>query len=147
MTETLGGGLYMRPTVLTDVTHDMQIMRDETFGPMLPVMRYRSIDEAVALANDTEYGLTASVIAGTEAEALPIAERINAGSVFVQDTSHLRETAQDRPPTASALGSGGSRTGPTPSCGFCDARQHDDHGAPASISTTSQESRVKPGTK
>src|SRR6185503_10206701 len=67
VTETLGGGLYMRPTVVIDVDHTMQLMRAETFGPILPVMRYRSVDEAIALANDTEFGLTASVIAGSEA--------------------------------------------------------------------------------
>jgi acyl-CoA reductase-like NAD-dependent aldehyde dehydrogenase len=69
VTETLGGGLYMRPTVMTEVTHAMQIMRDETFGPILPVMRFRTVDEAVQLANDTEYGLTASVIRGLGARA------------------------------------------------------------------------------
>ena len=68
ITESLGGGLYMRPTVVTEVSHDMRLMREETFGPVLPVMRYRSIEEAIALANDTEFGLTASVLAGTEAE-------------------------------------------------------------------------------
>ncbi len=83
---SLGGGLYMRPTVLVDVTHDMKIMRDETFGPVMPVMRYRTESEAVELANDTYYGLSAAVIAGSEAEARRIADRIDAGVVSVQDT-------------------------------------------------------------
>jgi acyl-CoA reductase-like NAD-dependent aldehyde dehydrogenase len=113
VTETLGGGLYMRPTVVTDVDHTMRLMRAETFGPILPVMRYRSVDEAIALANDTEFGLTASVIAGSEAEALPIAERINAGSVFVQDTfltfAKLRKVGTN---SFGVSGLGGSRTGP-----------------------------------
>ncbi len=82
----IGGGLYMRPTVVTDVTHDMILMREETFGPILPVMRYTTTDEAVHLANDTVFGLTASVIAGSEEEALPIARQVNAGAVFIQDT-------------------------------------------------------------
>jgi succinate-semialdehyde dehydrogenase / glutarate-semialdehyde dehydrogenase len=82
----LGGGLYMRPTILTDVTHQMQIMRDETFGPVMPVMAYRSEDEAVRLANDTYFGLSAAVIAGTVEEARRIADRIDAGVVSVQDT-------------------------------------------------------------
>jgi acyl-CoA reductase-like NAD-dependent aldehyde dehydrogenase len=82
----LGGGLYMYPTVLVDVNHDMKIMRDETFGPVMPVMSYRTEDEAVRLANDTYYGLSAAVIAGTEAEARRIADRIDAGVVSVQDT-------------------------------------------------------------
>jgi succinate-semialdehyde dehydrogenase/glutarate-semialdehyde dehydrogenase len=113
VTETLGGGLYMRPTVVTEVNHDMRLMREETFGPILPVMRYRTVEEAVALANDTEFGLTASVIAGTEDEALPIAEQVNAGSVFVQDTfltfAKLRKIGTN---SFGVSGLGGSRTGP-----------------------------------
>lgn len=114
ITEKLGGGLYMRPTVVTEVDHSMQLMRDETFGPILPVMRYRTVDEAVQLANDTSFGLTASVIAGSEEEALPIAQRINAGSVFVQDTfltfAKLRKLGTNSF-GVSGVG-GGSRTGP-----------------------------------
>ena len=83
---TLGGGLYMYPTVLIDVDHDMSIMRDETFGPAMPVMRYSSEEEAIRLANDTYYGLSAAVIAGTEIEARRIADRLQAGVVSVQDT-------------------------------------------------------------
>ncbi|HXR89241.1 MAG TPA: aldehyde dehydrogenase family protein [Steroidobacteraceae bacterium] len=82
----LGGGLYMRPTILTGVTHHMQIMRDETFGPVMPIMAYRSEDEAVQLANDTYFGLSAAVMAGTVEEARRIADRIDAGVVSVQDT-------------------------------------------------------------
>jgi acyl-CoA reductase-like NAD-dependent aldehyde dehydrogenase len=111
--ETIGGGLYMRPTVLTGVTHDMVIMQDETFGPVLPVMAYRTEDEAVALANDTSFGLTASVIAGSEAEALPIARRLNAGAVFVQDT--FLTFGKNRTIGTNSFGVsglGGSRTGP-----------------------------------
>lgn len=111
--ETIGGGLYMRPTVIVDVTHDMAIMRDETFGPVLPVMRFSDVDEAVALANDTSFGLTASVIAGSEEEALPIAARVNAGAVFIQDT--FLTFAKNRTIGTHSFGwsgLGGSRTGP-----------------------------------
>ncbi|WP_212611908.1 aldehyde dehydrogenase family protein [Sphingomonas baiyangensis] len=111
--ETIDGGLYMRPTVLTGVTHDMAIMREETFGPIAPVMSFVSIDEAVALANDTDFGLTASVIAGDAEEALAIAERVNAGSVFVQDT--FLTFAKNRTVGTNSFGFsglGGSRTGP-----------------------------------
>lgn len=81
----LGGGLYMKATVVTDVTHDMKLMRDETFGPVMPVMRYATEEEAVRLANDTYFGLSAAVIAGDEAEARRIGEQINAGNVSLQD--------------------------------------------------------------
>jgi succinate-semialdehyde dehydrogenase / glutarate-semialdehyde dehydrogenase len=83
--ENLGGGLYMRPTVLTGVTHEMKIMRDETFGPVMPVMKFRTEDEAVRLANDTYFGLSAAVIAGTEEEARRIGDRLDAGMVSLQD--------------------------------------------------------------
>ncbi len=84
--ENIGGGLYMRPTVLTGVNHDMEIMQDETFGPCIPVMAYSDTEEAIALANDTHFGLTASVIAGDAEEAKAIGKRINAGGIFLQDT-------------------------------------------------------------
>lgn len=84
--ETIGGGLYMRPTVLTGVTHEMAIMQDETFGPCIPVMAYKDTEEAIRLANDTHFGLTASVIAGSAGEAKAIGRRLNAGGVFLQDT-------------------------------------------------------------
>jgi len=84
--ENIGGGLYLRPTVLTGVTHDMEIMQDETFGPCIPVMAYADAEQAIALANDTHFGLTASVIAGSEDEAMAIGRRINAGGIFLQDT-------------------------------------------------------------
>jgi acyl-CoA reductase-like NAD-dependent aldehyde dehydrogenase len=111
--EEIGGGLYMRPTVLTGVTHDMLVMQDETFGPILPVMKYRTTGEAVALANDTVFGLTASVIAGSEEEALPIAAQVNAGAVFIQDsflTFGKNRTIGTHSFGVSGLG--GSRTGP-----------------------------------
>jgi len=84
--ENIGGGLYLRPTVITGVTHDMEIMQDETFGPCIPIMTYTDTEEAIRLANDTHFGLTASVIAGTEEEAMEIGRRINAGGIFLQDT-------------------------------------------------------------
>src|SRR6185437_9717380 len=65
----VSGGHFMRPTVLTEVSHDMLVMTEESFAPIMPVMRYQTEDQAVALANDTHYGLSASVIAGTAEEA------------------------------------------------------------------------------
>jgi acyl-CoA reductase-like NAD-dependent aldehyde dehydrogenase len=134
--ETHGGGLYMRPTVLTNVTHDMLIMQDETFGPCLPVMKFRSIDEAIALANDTTFGLTASVIAGSEAEALPIAERVNTGAVFLQDT--FLTFAKNRTIGTNSFGfsgvGGGSRTGPEAILRFVRRKAlMTQHGQPADI--------------
>jgi acyl-CoA reductase-like NAD-dependent aldehyde dehydrogenase len=80
----LGGNFY-RPTVLADVTHEMRIMREETFAPVLPVMAFDSDDEAVQLANDSDYGLAASVWTRDRARGERLARRIKAGTVMVND--------------------------------------------------------------
>ncbi len=78
-------GLYYEPTVLVDVTHDMKIMREETFGPVLPILRVRDEDEAIRLANDSRYGLGANVWTRDAARGLRLATRIDSGSVCVND--------------------------------------------------------------
>ena len=83
--ERLGGGAYLRPTVLVDVTHDMAVMREETFGPVLPVTLFDTPEEAVALANDSAYGLSAAVVAGSLEEAEAIAPLLDVGAVSLQD--------------------------------------------------------------
>lgn len=111
--EDIGGGLSMRPTVLSGAAHDMLIMREETFGPTIPVLAYRDDEEATAHANNIPFGLTASVIASSEEEALAIRKRLNAGGIFCPDTfltfAKLRTFG-----TASfgVSGLGGARIGP-----------------------------------
>jgi len=80
----LGPNFYA-PTVLVDVTQQMRIMREETFGPVLPVMAFDNDDEAIRLANDSEYGLAASVWTGDKARGEALARRIKAGTVMVND--------------------------------------------------------------
>ena len=80
----LGPNFYA-PTVLADVTHEMRIMREETFGPVLPVMPFATDDEAVRLANDSEFGLAASVWTGDRRRGEALARRIQAGTVMVND--------------------------------------------------------------
>jgi aldehyde dehydrogenase (NAD+) len=83
--EGLAKGFYVQPTVFADVTNDMAIAREEIFGPVLSILGYRDLDDAVAIANDTEYGL-AGFIAGTDlATARDLARRIRAGSVAIND--------------------------------------------------------------
>jgi acyl-CoA reductase-like NAD-dependent aldehyde dehydrogenase len=80
----LGPNFYA-PTVLADVTHEMRIMREETFGPVLPVAAFDSDDEAVRLANDSEFGLAASVWTRDNARGGRLARRLQAGTVMVND--------------------------------------------------------------
>jgi acyl-CoA reductase-like NAD-dependent aldehyde dehydrogenase len=80
----LGPNFYP-PTVLADVTHEMRIMRDETFGPVLPVTPFDTDDEAIKLANDSEFGLAASVWTRNASRGEAIARRIQAGTVMVND--------------------------------------------------------------
>lgn len=78
-------GLYYEPTVLTDVTHDMLVMSEETFGPILPIMRVRDEDEAIRMANETEYGLSANIWTRDKRKGFTMAQRIHAGSVCMND--------------------------------------------------------------
>ncbi len=80
----LGSNFYA-PTVLADVTHDMRVMREETFGPVLPVMAFASESEAIRLANDCEYGLGASIWTRDRRRGERLAGHIHAGTVMVND--------------------------------------------------------------
>jgi acyl-CoA reductase-like NAD-dependent aldehyde dehydrogenase len=79
------GPNFYSPTVLADVTHEMLIMREESFGPVLPIMAFDSDEEAVRLANDSEHGLAASVWTSNRSRGERIARQINAGTVMVND--------------------------------------------------------------
>ncbi|MGH2871950.1 MAG: aldehyde dehydrogenase family protein [Solirubrobacteraceae bacterium] len=80
-----GAGRFFEPTVLVDVDHSMTCMREETFGPTLPIMRVSSAEEAIALANDSAYGLQASVWTRDVMKGEELARRIEAGTVCVND--------------------------------------------------------------
>jgi acyl-CoA reductase-like NAD-dependent aldehyde dehydrogenase len=80
----LGPNFY-KPTVLADVTHEMRIMREETFGPVLPVMAFEDDEEALHLANDSEFGLAASIWTRNRRRGERLARRIQAGTVMVND--------------------------------------------------------------
>jgi betaine-aldehyde dehydrogenase len=79
-----GPGDYFEPTVLVDVDHSMKVMRDETFGPVVGVMKVRDAEEALRLANDSRYGLSGSVF-GEKARAERVARRVECGAVNVND--------------------------------------------------------------
>jgi succinate-semialdehyde dehydrogenase/glutarate-semialdehyde dehydrogenase len=79
------GGTYYRPTVLTGVTHDMRIMKEEIFGPVVPIVTVDSEEEAIRLANDSEFGLGASVWSRDRDRAERIGHRIESGMVWLND--------------------------------------------------------------
>jgi succinate-semialdehyde dehydrogenase/glutarate-semialdehyde dehydrogenase len=78
-------GLFYEPTVLTDVNHDMRIMTEETFGPILPIMRVRDEEHAIQMANDSKYGLGANVWTRDKQKGFEMAQGIESGSVCVND--------------------------------------------------------------
>jgi acyl-CoA reductase-like NAD-dependent aldehyde dehydrogenase len=87
-------GHFIAPTVLTDVTHDMRIMREEIFGPVLPIVRVQSEEAAVALANDSQFGLGASVWTLDREKGERIAGQIQAGMVWINDHSYTHAACQ-----------------------------------------------------
>ncbi|MCW3836189.1 aldehyde dehydrogenase family protein [Sphingomonas canadensis] len=108
------GGRWLRATVIDGINHGMRLMTDETFGPVIPVMRFASEDEAVALANDTIFGLSGAVFAATLEEGTALARRINAGGISINDTELTRAITFSAEKNAFACsGLGGSRYGTT----------------------------------
>jgi acyl-CoA reductase-like NAD-dependent aldehyde dehydrogenase len=85
---------FFAPTVLTDVTHDMRIMREEIFGPVIPIIPVASEEEAINLANDSNFGLSASVWTLDREKGDRIARRIEAGSVWINDHMYSHGTCQ-----------------------------------------------------
>ena len=83
------GGAYLTPQILTDVTHDMRVMRDETFGPVVGIMKVSGDDEAVALMNDCRFGLTASIWTGDTEAAEALGDRLETGTVFLNRADYL----------------------------------------------------------
>ena len=83
--EKLARGWYYEPTVLTNVNHTMVCMREETFGPTIPIMTYRTFDEAIALANDTDYGLGACLRTNDARLAKRFFEEVKAGTIWIND--------------------------------------------------------------
>ncbi|RKF13430.1 aldehyde dehydrogenase family protein [Roseovarius spongiae] len=83
------GGAYLSPQILTNVTHDMRVMRDESFGPVVGIMAVKNDDEAVRLMNDSEFGLTASLWTADIERAQAVGDRIETGTVFMNRADYL----------------------------------------------------------
>jgi len=84
----VGAGWFVRPTLFSDVTNDMTIAREEIFGPVLSIIAYGDIEDAIAIANDTPYGLQAYIASSDAARANAVASRIDAGRVLVNTLAH-----------------------------------------------------------
>jgi len=83
------GGAYLTPQVLTNVTHAMEVMREESFGPVVGIMKVRDDDEAVAMMNDSHYGLTASLWTADPDRAVAVGDRVETGTVFLNRADYL----------------------------------------------------------
>ncbi|WP_138378880.1 aldehyde dehydrogenase family protein [Luteithermobacter gelatinilyticus] len=110
--ETLGGGLWCRPTVVSDLHQDMALMQEETFGPVLPVLAFDSEDQAVEIANDTAYGLSAAVFSRSLERAHGVAARLDAGGISINDASLTGLMHEAEKQSFKLSGMGESRMGP-----------------------------------
>jgi acyl-CoA reductase-like NAD-dependent aldehyde dehydrogenase len=108
--EAPGAGRFYEPTVLVDVDHSMKCMTEETFGPTLPIMKVSDVDEAVRLANDSPYGLGASVFTRDSARGEAIARRLDVGAANVNDAL-INYTVLEMPMGGAKASGLGSRHG------------------------------------
>mgnify|MGYP006268230525 CR=1 FL=1 len=115
------GPYFYAPTVLTDVAHDSPAGCNEIFGPVLVVFGYDDVEEAIRLANDSEYGLNASVV-GNQEEAVSVARRINAGSVNVNEGFRATFASMDSPMGGMKHSGKGRRNGRAGIVRFTDQR-------------------------
>ncbi len=120
----LGGGLWVKPTVLSHVNHSMDIMTQETFGPIMPVMAFSDDDEAINLANDSQYGLSGAVFAGDEKRALNFAEKLQVGGVSINDAGMTTMIFEARKSAFNYSGMGPSRMGPSGLTRFLRQKAH-----------------------
>ncbi len=105
------GGLWCRPTVLSNVDHDMDMMTEETFGPIIPIMAFNTEEEAIKLANDSEFGLSASLFSRNEEAINRLAFRLEAGAVSINDGSLTNRIYDAEKSAFKKSGLNGSRMG------------------------------------
>jgi len=105
------GGTFFEPTVLTGVTQDMKVSKEETFGPLAPLFRFKTEDEAVAMANDTEFGLAAYLFTQSTARQWRVGEALEYGMVGINTGAISNEVAPFGGVKQSGLGREGSKFG------------------------------------
>ena len=108
----LGGGDYCQPTILTEVTPEMDVLNKETFAAILPVVVVESDQQGLALANDSEYGLSGAVFSRDLEHANQIAEQMHAGAISINDSSLTALVSEAEKQSFNLSGLGGSRMGP-----------------------------------
>ncbi|WP_350291533.1 aldehyde dehydrogenase family protein [uncultured Croceitalea sp.] len=109
--ENINGGLWCRPTVLTNVNHKMSVMVEETFGPLIPIMPFRTEEQALEWANDSIFGLSASVFSKDREKAIEIASQIEAGAISINDGSLTNKVYDAEKNSFKESGINGSRMG------------------------------------
>lgn len=109
--DNINGGSWMMPTVVTHVTHDMSLMTEETFGPVIPVMSFDDLGDAITLANDSDYGLSGSVFSSDIDEAIRVASLIDAGGMSINDGSLTNQVFDATKNSFKLSGLNGSRMG------------------------------------
>ena len=109
--EEIGGGWWCRPTVITNVNHSMKIMTEETFGPIMPTMSFSTIEEAIDLANDSIYGLSAAIFSESTELALEIGMQLDVGAISINDAGLTAMMYEGEKNSFKFSGLGGSRMG------------------------------------
>ena len=106
------GGYWVRPAIMANVDHSMRIMQEETFGPIVPIMEFETESQAIELANDTTYGLSAAVF-GDENDVVRIGRQLEAGGIYMNDIDLMGAVGMDAEKVAfKHSGLGGTRYGP-----------------------------------
>jgi succinate-semialdehyde dehydrogenase / glutarate-semialdehyde dehydrogenase len=111
--QLINGGYYCKPTILVNVNHSMRVMQEETFGPVIPLMAFATVEEAVALANDTQYGLSGAVFAATTEAAMAVGARITGGAISINDCALTAVLHEGEKQSFKLSGIGGTRMGPS----------------------------------
>ncbi|MCX8020205.1 MAG: aldehyde dehydrogenase family protein [Chitinophagaceae bacterium] len=108
----INGAYYLPPTILTSVNREMLIMQEETFGPVIPIMSFSDLEDAIEWANDSPYGLSGAVFSGNQENAMRVARRLEVGAVSINDAALTAVIHEGEKNSFKLSGIGGSRMGP-----------------------------------
>jgi succinate-semialdehyde dehydrogenase/glutarate-semialdehyde dehydrogenase len=135
----LGGGLWMKPTVIVNVDHTMDVMTQESFGPLIPIMSFRTQDEAIAYANLSEFGLSAAVFGADTEVDTQVAMQIEAGGISINDAGLTTQVFDAEKQSFKKSGLGASRMGTAALARFLRKKAlYQQHGSPLSLEDFSE---------